>query len=70
MTDKVLVDLEPGDHTASATWIRMNVPVADADPDGLVDVGRMPTVSSFVVDPQATALVATWIDSLARCPTR
>lgn len=70
MTDQTFVELAPGDHAASATWIRMNTPVADSDPNGRIDVGRMPTVSSFVVDPQATELVATWIDSLTSCPTR
>ena len=70
MTDLTLVELKPGDHAASAAWIRMAIPVADSDPNGQLEVGRMPTTSSFVVDPQGTELVATWIDSLASCPTR
>jgi hypothetical protein len=63
-----LVDLAPGDHAHSAMWIRMNIPVPASDPGEVNDVGRMPSVSSFVVDPQATALVGSWIDSIQSCP--
>ena len=70
MTGQTLVDLKPGDHAASAAWIRMNTPVAASDPDEMIDVGRMPSVSSFVVDPQAVDLIGSWIDSLASCPTQ
>jgi hypothetical protein len=69
MTGQPLVDLKPGDHAASAAWLRMAIPVPASDPDGMIDVGRMPSVSSFVVDPQALALIGSWIDSLAGCPT-
>jgi cytochrome c551/c552 len=68
MTDQMLVDLKPGDHTASAAWLRMNIPASD--PGGRADVGRMPPVASAVVDPQATALIGSWIDSLSSCPTQ
>jgi cytochrome c551/c552 len=70
ITDQTFVELEPGHHEVSAAWIRMNLAIPDSDPDGMSDVGRMPTVSSFVVDPQATALVGSWIDSLTSCPTK
>jgi len=70
MTDRVLVDLKPGDHAASSTWLRMNIAVPADDPDETIDVGRMPPVASFVVDPQATALISAWIDSLSSCPTQ
>jgi hypothetical protein len=49
-------------------WIRMNIPVPASDPDETDDVGRMPPVASFVVDTQATALIGSWIDSIATCP--
>ena len=62
------VDFAPGDHAASAMWIRMSIPVPVSDPNEENDVGRMPPLASFVVDPQATALVASWIDSIPTCP--
>jgi hypothetical protein len=63
-------DFNPGDHALSAMWIRMNTPIPIAtDPTGMIDVGRMPSVSSYVVDTQATSLVGTWIDSIKTCPT-
>jgi hypothetical protein len=68
MTGANLVDLAPGDHAASAMWIRMNIAVPASDPNELNDVGRMPPVSSFVVDTQAVSLVGSWIDSLPGCP--
>ena len=68
MTDAGLLDFAPGDAAASAMWIRMNIPVPASDPSEVFDVGRMPPVSSFVVDTQATALVGTWIDSVTSCP--
>jgi hypothetical protein len=68
MTGASLVDLAPGDHAASAMWIRMNIPVPASDPAELQDVGRMPPAGSFVVDTQATALIGAWIDSIKTCP--
>jgi hypothetical protein len=62
------MDLAPGDHAHSAMWIRMNIPVPASDPLEMEDVGRMPPASSYVVDPQASALVAQWIDSITTCP--
>ena len=46
----------------------MNTPVPASDPNEIEDVGRMPSVASFVVDTQATSLVGQWIDSIASCP--
>jgi hypothetical protein len=63
-----LNEFEPGDHTTSALWIRMNTPVPASDPGELEDVGRMPPAASFVVDTQATALIGQWIDSVKSCP--
>jgi cytochrome c551/c552 len=63
------LDLAPGDHAASAMWIRMNTPVPASDPGEEYDVGRMPPVASFVVDTQAVSLVGAWIDSIASCPS-
>lgn len=63
-----LADFAPGDHAASAMWIRMDTPVPASDPGEVDDVGRMPPVASFVVDTQATALIAAWIDSIKTCP--
>jgi hypothetical protein len=68
MTTAKLVDLAPGDHAASAMWIRMNTPVPPTDPLELQDVGRMPPAASVVVDTQGTQLIADWIDSIASCP--
>jgi hypothetical protein len=68
MTSQNYVELAPGDHASSALWIRMNIPVPASDPNEVNDVGRMPSVASFVVDPQGTALVAAWIDSVTSCP--
>ncbi len=68
MTGTNLLDLAPGNHQGSAMWIRMNIPVPSSDPDEMDDVGRMPPVASFVVDTQGTALIASWIDSIASCP--
>jgi hypothetical protein len=70
MTDQMLVDLAPGDHAHSAMYLRMNIPIDPSDPTGQIDVGRMPSVSSYVVDPQAVDLVGKWIDSIASCPTK
>jgi hypothetical protein len=61
------VELAPGDHAASALWLRMNIPVAASDQE-MSDVGRMPSLASYVVDAQATALVGQWIDSITACP--
>jgi hypothetical protein len=68
MASADLADLAPGDHAHSAMWIRMNTPVPASDPDETSDVGRMPPVSSFVVDTQATALIGQWIDAIKSCP--
>ncbi len=62
------LDVAPGNHAASALWIRMNIPVPASDPQETVDVGRMPSVSSYVVDTQATALIGQWIDAITTCP--
>jgi cytochrome c551/c552 len=62
------VDFDPGNHAMSALWIRMNIPVPSSDPNEVNDVGRMPSVASFVVDQQATNLIASWIDSVTSCP--
>jgi hypothetical protein len=62
------MELAPGDHAASALWLRMNIPIAASDPQEMIDVGRMPSLASYVVDPQATALVGQWIDSITACP--
>ncbi len=69
MTQQMLSDFEPGDHASSATWIRMQIPVPASDTNENVDVGRMPSVGSFAVDPQATDLIASWIDSIHACPS-
>ncbi len=68
MTAASLVDFAPGDHASSAMWIRMNTAVPASDTNELVDVGRMPSVASFVVDSQATSLIGSWIDSIKSCP--
>jgi cytochrome c551/c552 len=68
MASAGVLDLAPGDHARSAMWIRMNTPVPASDPDETTDVGRMPPASSFVVDPQATALIGQWIDAIKSCP--
>ncbi len=62
------VDFAPGDHAASAMWIRMALNVPASDPNETDNVGRMPELASFVVDPQATDLIASWIDSVKSCP--
>jgi cytochrome c551/c552 len=62
------VDFVPGDHAASALWARMNIPVPASDPGEEDNVGRMPELASFVVDTQATNLIASWIDSVKSCP--
>jgi hypothetical protein len=62
------MELAPGDHGASALWLRMNIPVAASDPQEMIDVGRMPSLSSYVIDAQATDLVGQWIDSITACP--
>ena len=62
------VDFAPGDHAASAMWIRMSLPVPASDPNETDNVGRMPELASFVVDTQATAIIASWIDSVKSCP--
>jgi hypothetical protein len=68
MTGATLVDFAPGDHASSAMWIRMGIGVPSSDPGEVTDVGRMPPVASFAVDPQATALIGQWIDSVTSCP--
>jgi cytochrome c551/c552 len=69
MTSQQFVEFAPGNHADSAIWVRMNIPVPADDFGEQEDVGRMPSAASFVVDPQATDLVAKWIDSVTACPT-
>jgi hypothetical protein len=52
--------LIPGDPVNSSMIIRMSTP----DPNN----GRMPKVSSYVVDTQGTALVTAWIKAIKTCP--
>jgi hypothetical protein len=59
-------DFAPGNHLASAMWLRMNVQIPDNP--GTQDYGRMPSVASNVVDTQATKLIGDWIDSIKTCP--
>ena len=68
MTGTDMIDFVPGKHADSALWVRMNIPIPASDPGGVTDVGRMPSVASFVVDPQGTALIGSWIDGIAHCP--
>jgi hypothetical protein len=68
MTGTQLVDFAPGHHTDSAMWIRMNISVPASDTSEIADVGRMPPLASFMVDPQATTLIGQWIDSIKTCP--
>jgi hypothetical protein len=60
------LDFDPGNHSNSALWIRMNTPAATSSSQG--DVGRMPPLATNVIDSQGTQLVAQWIDSVASCP--
>jgi cytochrome c551/c552 len=69
-TDQMLLDFAPGQHASSALWIRMDTPVPASDVGEMDNVGRMPPVSSFVVDQQAVDLVGAYIDSVASCPTK
>jgi hypothetical protein len=62
------VDFAPGDHASSSAWIRMTIPVPASDPNENDDVGRMPPLGSFGVDPQAADLISSWIDSIESCP--
>jgi hypothetical protein len=63
------MDFAPGNHAASAMWIRMSTPVPVAtDPTEIFSVGRMPPLASYVVDQQAVTLVGDWIDSIQTCP--
>jgi hypothetical protein len=62
------LDLVPGDHADSATWLRMNIQVPSSDPTEMNDVGRMPPLASYVVDQQGLTLIAQWIDSIKSCP--
>jgi hypothetical protein len=61
-------DLARGAPDASAIWLRMNIPVAASDPQEMINVGRMPPLASYVVDPQALTLIGQWIDSITTCP--
>lgn len=70
MTSTQYVEFAPGKHADSAMWVRMNIPVPADDFGEQEDVGRMPSAASFVVDQQATDLVAKWIDSVTACPTK
>jgi hypothetical protein len=62
------MDLAPGDHANSAMYIRMNIPIPASDPIELMNVGHMPPLASYVVDPQGLALIGQWIDSIKTCP--
>ena len=59
-------DLAPGNHAASAMWIRMNIAIPDNP--GTQDYGRMPCVATNIVDQQGTALIGSLIDSIKTCP--
>jgi cytochrome c551/c552 len=62
-------DLVPGNHAASNMWIRMNIAVPFAtDATQMIDYGRMPSVGTLAVDPQALSLIGSWIDSITTCP--
>ena len=68
MTGTDMLEVVPGKHADSALWVRMNIPVPASDVGEVTDVGRMPSVSSYIVDPQGTALIASWIDTVVKCP--
>jgi cytochrome c551/c552 len=56
----------PGSHANSALWIRVQEQVVPGtDPQGSF---RMPQIASYVVDTEAAALLATWIDATKSCP--
>jgi hypothetical protein len=63
--------LAPGHHANSALWIRPHEaipPDAGVDLDSPREYYRMPQLATYVVDPQGTAVIAQWIDSLQTCP--
>jgi hypothetical protein len=63
--------LDPGHHANSALWVRPDEAIpADASTDlqAPTEYYRMPQVATYVVDPQGTAVVAQWVDSLTSCP--
>ena len=60
------VTLAPGHPELSVLSIRMKAP----PDDGSGHHGRMPLVASYVVDPEATALIDSWITSITTCPTQ
>jgi hypothetical protein len=62
------VDLAPGDHANSAMYIRMNTAVPPSDPLEMNDVGHMPPLAAYTVDPQGVQLIGQWIDSIKACP--
>jgi hypothetical protein len=62
------MDLAPGDHMNSAMYIRMNTPIPASDPTEMNDVGHMPPLASYVIDPQGISLIGQWIDSIKACP--
>src|SRR5690606_13252933 len=51
--------IEPGDHEASAVWVRMG---------SRVEMEGMPPLGSEVVDEVGLSAVAAWIDSLPPTP--
>jgi hypothetical protein len=62
---------DPGHHADSALWIRPSesIPASAAtDLDAPREYYRMPQVATYVVDPQGTAIIAQWIDSMNSCP--
>jgi uncharacterized repeat protein (TIGR03806 family) len=60
------VTLAPGHPELSVMSLRMKAPPDDASGRH----GRMPYIASYVVDTQATALIDSWITSIASCPSQ
>jgi hypothetical protein len=70
-TDGGTLLIAPGHHANSALWIRPDEaipPDASVDLDSPREYYRMPQLATYVVDPQGTAVIAQWIDSLQTCP--
>jgi hypothetical protein len=57
--------LDPDQPMDSVMWLRMEAPAGDAKTG---DLGRMPAIASFVVDPQGTNLISDWIKFITACP--
>jgi uncharacterized repeat protein (TIGR03806 family) len=58
------VTFAPGHPESSVMSIRMKAPADDTTGRH----GRMPAIASYVVDPQATELIDSWITSVTTCP--